>query len=75
MCVFVYLLQVDLSAVNHSCDVREAKSLLQVLQLLLQRADLLVAAQQVRFHHVRENLREKERRGFERTASLAHAAT
>ena len=31
----VYLLQVDLSAVDHSLDVGEAEPLLQVLQFLL----------------------------------------
>lgn len=56
----LYLLQVDLSAVDHSCDVREIKSLLQVLQFVLQRADLLVAAQQVWSGHFSKSLSEGE---------------
>lgn len=53
----LYLLQVDLSAVDHSRDVGETKSLPQVLQFLLQRANLLVAAQQVWPCHFSESLR------------------
>lgn len=50
------LLQVDLRTVDHSADVGEAESLLKALQFVLQRADLLVAAQQVWPRHVGQSL-------------------
>lgn len=58
----LYLLQIDLSTVHHSCGVRESKPRLQVLQFNLQGADLLIAVQQVRFCHGVERLRNEERR-------------
>lgn len=59
MTEWVYLLQVNLSAVDHSCDMRETKSLPQLLQFVLQRANLLVAAQQVWSRHVSKSLTER----------------
>lgn len=56
----LYLLQIDLSTVHHSCGVGESKPRLQVLQFNLQGADLLIAVQQVRFCHGVERLRDKE---------------
>ncbi|KAG7217543.1 hypothetical protein INR49_021398 [Caranx melampygus] len=57
------LQMVNLGAVDQSCDVGETKSIVQVLQLLLQRTDPLEAAQQVRSPHEGQSLKTERSEG------------